>query len=67
MKLDYGSFNTSYDKISYVIETSSEGDCSFDGGYSFETVYYNIHLDWKQALQLRDELNNFLNISLIGE
>lgn len=44
----------------FVIEVEAEGDCSTDGGYSFESVTSYTRLDKEEAQELIDELLDFI-------
>lgn len=61
MKTDGGDFCTSVDKEDFIIKTSCEGNCSYDGGYSFETVNYSVGLGLVEATELLDELKAFIS------
>ena len=67
MNIDDGYFKTSFDNNTFTIETSKEGDCSYDGGYSFELVECNVELLFKQAQELRNELDSFLSQAIINK
>lgn len=61
MDINGADFETRQSDNRFFISQTGEGDMSDDGGYTFETTTWTEALDLSQVIQLRDELNEFIN------